>query len=361
MLNRCASGVSVGNIATGSARRHRQLDKSSAMTQIPTPSSKWLGFELGFGIDTRFLLNHIPGSIAAVVCVIYSYRFAPASKGVARESPPQSSHARRALRALNSTVFVDVIRGFAQTRRAKLILPRSSRLRAARRGGGACGHHETVGFLAGNQLAVQAPHELPVILEGVTSRAGRSNPCSCWPGHFLSTVNTTVRRSAGRALVPHILAIVERAASSIRRSPASSGRSSPGEVVDDASPELRRIRESLRRQRTRLRGTLYPTCAARTRRNTAEQIVTAGMAGTCVVAGRTRGAIPGIVHGSSGSGASLYLGNREHRRDQQRHRGVGTAGAGRGPAHPAGPHRCVRGRADDLETHTWMLPPGSTS
>ncbi|MCY4029802.1 MAG: Smr/MutS family protein [Acidobacteria bacterium] len=82
-----------------------------------------------------------------------------------------------------------------------------------------------------------------------------------------------------------------------------------GEVVDRASPELRAIRERLRKQRQRLRNTLASFLRGRdTARYLQEQVVTE-RDGRFVLLVRSehRGSIPGIVHGSSGSGASLFL------------------------------------------------------
>lgn len=82
-----------------------------------------------------------------------------------------------------------------------------------------------------------------------------------------------------------------------------------GEVLDDASPKLRTLRDRLRRQRNRLRGTLESYLRGRdTARYLQERVVTE-RAGRFVLVVRSehRAAIPGIVHGSSGSGASLFL------------------------------------------------------
>ncbi len=82
-----------------------------------------------------------------------------------------------------------------------------------------------------------------------------------------------------------------------------------GEVLDDASPRLRTLRDRLRRQRNRLRGTLESYLRGRdTARYLQERVVTE-RAGRFVLVVRSehRAAIPGIVHGSSGSGASLFL------------------------------------------------------
>ena len=82
-----------------------------------------------------------------------------------------------------------------------------------------------------------------------------------------------------------------------------------GEVVDHASPELKMIRERLRKQRSRLRTTLESYLRGKdTAKYLQEQVVTerAGRY-VLVVKSEHRTGIPGIVHGASTSGASLFL------------------------------------------------------
>ncbi len=82
-----------------------------------------------------------------------------------------------------------------------------------------------------------------------------------------------------------------------------------GEILDDASPELRSTRDRLRRQRTRLRGTMESFLRNKdTSRYLQDQIVTDRNGRlVLVVRAEHRTSIPGILHGSSASGASLYL------------------------------------------------------
>ena len=82
-----------------------------------------------------------------------------------------------------------------------------------------------------------------------------------------------------------------------------------GEVVDHASPELKLIRERLRKQRTRLRGTLESYLRGKeTAKYLQDQVVTERNGRyVLVVKAEHRGGIPGIVHGASTSGASLFL------------------------------------------------------
>ena len=82
-----------------------------------------------------------------------------------------------------------------------------------------------------------------------------------------------------------------------------------GEVADNATPALAGIRDRLRRQRARLRTTLEGIVRGRdTSKYLQDQVVT-DRNGRYVIVVRAehKGAIPGIVHGASASGQSLYL------------------------------------------------------
>ncbi len=82
-----------------------------------------------------------------------------------------------------------------------------------------------------------------------------------------------------------------------------------GDVVDDASPRLASIRERLRRQRAKLRTTLEQFVKGRdTSKYLQEQVVTQrnGRA-VLMVRAEHRGNVPGIVHGASATGATLFL------------------------------------------------------
>ena len=80
-------------------------------------------------------------------------------------------------------------------------------------------------------------------------------------------------------------------------------------MVDDASAELRGLRDRLRKQRARLRGTLESYLRGKDTAKYLQQQVVTDRNGRYVLVVRAehRAAIPGIVHGSSGSGASLFL------------------------------------------------------
>ncbi|MEZ5415820.1 MAG: Smr/MutS family protein [Vicinamibacterales bacterium] len=82
-----------------------------------------------------------------------------------------------------------------------------------------------------------------------------------------------------------------------------------GDVVDDASPRLAAIRERLRRQRARLRAALEQFVRGRdTAKYLQEQVVTQrnGRA-VLMVRAEHRAHVPGIVHGASATGATLFL------------------------------------------------------
>ncbi|HEU4937477.1 MAG TPA: endonuclease MutS2 [Vicinamibacterales bacterium] len=171
---------------------------------------------------------------------------------------------------------------------------------------------ETVRFLADNQIALQAATDLETIIDsiGVEGRA-LDAPHLVALSAFLSSVDTTCAsiRRAGAA-TPWLRRIADAATSfegeiaDIRRKIDPSG-----EVLDDASPELKMVRERLRKQRTRLRGTLESYLRGKDTSKYLQQQIVTDRNGRYVLVVRSehRAAIPGIVHGSSGSGASLFL------------------------------------------------------
>ena len=128
---------------------------------------------------------------------------------------------------------------------------------------------------------------------------------------FLDSVDQTrgaIRRAA--ASFPLLDAAASRAAAFREEVADTRAKIDPaGDVVDDASPELRSIRDRQRKQRTRLRGTLESYLRGKdTAKYLQEQVVTERNGRyVIVVKAEHRGGIPGIVHGSSTSGASLFL------------------------------------------------------
>jgi DNA mismatch repair protein MutS2 len=129
---------------------------------------------------------------------------------------------------------------------------------------------------------------------------------------FLESVDQcalAIRRQT-RSSFPGLLGLVARAAAFEREIADVRRAVDPtGELFDHASPALRSIRDRLRKQRTRLRGTLESYLRSRdTSKYLQEQVIT-DRNGRYVLLVRSehRGSIPGIVHGSSASGASLFL------------------------------------------------------
>jgi DNA mismatch repair protein MutS2 len=82
-----------------------------------------------------------------------------------------------------------------------------------------------------------------------------------------------------------------------------------GEVLDAASPALRTIRDQLRQKRTRLRSTLEQFVRGKdTAKYLQEQVITERNGRyVLMIRAEHRGNVSGIVHGSSASGATLFL------------------------------------------------------
>ena len=219
-----------------------------------------------------------------------------------------------ALRALEFDRIVEAVCRLAQTPpgadRLAALTPQTDPQDVAH---GLASTAEAASFLSGTgEIALRAPAELDAIL-GALSVDGRAlEPLQL---HGLATFLDSVTASASgirrmRATFPLLSVVAEpispfdREAGEIRRKIDPSG-----EVVDDASPELRSIRDRLRKQRTRLRGTLESYLRGKDTAKYLQQQVVTDRNGRYVLVVRAehRSAIPGIVHGSSGSGASLFL------------------------------------------------------
>ena len=81
-----------------------------------------------------------------------------------------------------------------------------------------------------------------------------------------------------------------------------------GEVLDTASPELRRIRNELRQKRAKLRGTLEQFTRGSSAKYLQDEVITERNGRfVLMVRAEHRGNVPGIVHGSSTTGATLFL------------------------------------------------------
>jgi DNA mismatch repair protein MutS2 len=171
---------------------------------------------------------------------------------------------------------------------------------------------ETVRFLADGQIGLQAPAGLEAILASlaVEGRALEAGHLTALAGFLASVDSTCVAIRRARAAFPILRQLADSTSSfegeiaDIRRTidPA-------GDVVDEASAELKSVRDRLRKQRARLRGTLESYLRGKDTSKYLQQQIVTDRNGRYVLVVRAdqRSAIPGIVHGTSGSGASLFL------------------------------------------------------
>ena len=170
---------------------------------------------------------------------------------------------------------------------------------------------ETVRFLDSADVELQAPATLAASLEALTVEGAPLEPLQLVSlAIFLSTVDATVAAIRRAKDVPILRGIAETAASFEHETADIRHKIDPaGDVLDDASPALRMLRDRLRKQRARLRGTLESYLRGKDTAKYLQQQVVTDRNGRYVLVVRAehRGAIPGIVHGSSGSGASLFL------------------------------------------------------
>jgi DNA mismatch repair protein MutS2 len=157
-----------------------------------------------------------------------------------------------------------------------------------------------------------APAELGKILDALAVANRWLEPAALLAlAAFVESVEET--RSAVAKVAssfPQLEQVVSLAASFKREIADTRERiAAPGEVVDTASPELRVIRDRLRKQRARLRGTLESYLRGKeTAKYLQDQVVTERNGRyVLVVKAEQRSNIPGIVHGASASGASLFL------------------------------------------------------
>jgi DNA mismatch repair protein MutS2 len=171
---------------------------------------------------------------------------------------------------------------------------------------------ETSRFLSDQPIGLHAPEDLEATLAALAVEGRALDPRQLTGlATFLGSVEATcasIRRA--RAQFPVLRRIADGAASFDHEIAAIRKTIDPaGDVVDDASPELRGIRERLRKHRARLRGTLESYLRGRDTAKYLQQQIVTDRNGRYVLVVRAehRSAIPGIVHGSSGSGASLFL------------------------------------------------------
>jgi DNA mismatch repair protein MutS2 len=161
-------------------------------------------------------------------------------------------------------------------------------------------------------LPLRAPSDLGAIIEALAVDGRALEPLRLLAlADYLESVEAaraTVRRLAGP--FPILTSLVAAIASFAHEIADVRRKIEPGgEIADHASPALASIRERLRRLRAKIRTTLDGLVRGRdTAKYLQEQVVT-DRNGRYVLMVRAehRSAIPGLVHGASSSGATLFL------------------------------------------------------
>src|SRR5471032_1223019 len=219
-----------------------------------------------------------------------------------------------ALRALEFDRIVEAVTDFALTpmgaERLSRLQPSTDPQKVAR---WQAATSETVRFVTAHGVfPLRASSELPQILAAlaVEGRALESLRLLAL-ATFLDSIDESragIRRAPGS--FPLLDAATGGAASFKGESAQTREKIDPsGDVVDHASPELRLIRDRLRKQKSRLRSTLESYLRGKdTAKYLQDQVVTERNGRyVLVVKAEHRGGIPGIVHGPSTSGVSLFL------------------------------------------------------
>jgi DNA mismatch repair protein MutS2 len=171
---------------------------------------------------------------------------------------------------------------------------------------------ETSKFLERHPLfPLRAGVDLPVALDGLDVPGRPLEPLHLrLLADFLDSVDQS-RASIGRAgadfpLLRDLVANVTAFKSEVEavRHAIDPG----GEVLDQASPELKRIRNELRQKHQKLRGTLEQFTRGASAKYLQDDVVTERNGRlVLMVRAEHRGSVPGIVHGSSTTGATLFL------------------------------------------------------
>jgi DNA mismatch repair protein MutS2 len=162
-------------------------------------------------------------------------------------------------------------------------------------------------------LGISAPEDLEHSLRALEIGEEPLEPMALLGlARFVESVDdvaTAVRRASAVSR-PGLIEIASRVSSFDDEAKAIRRAIEPGgEIKDEASPALKEIREKLRRQRAKLRSTLESLTRSRDNAKYLQSEIVTDRHGRYVVVVRAehREAIPGIVHGASASGASLYL------------------------------------------------------
>jgi DNA mismatch repair protein MutS2 len=218
------------------------------------------------------------------------------------------------LRTLEFDRIVDAVCGFAVTpmgrERLAALAPSTDRSLVA---ASLAATSEAVVYLGRHgQFALRPAADVPLILSTLEVDGQLLEPGQLLAlAAFLESVDDTrsaIRKVAGAfPLLDGVAAAAASFGVEIRRTREAIDPS--GEVVDHASPALAALRDRLRRQRGRLRGALESFLRSKdTAKYLQDQVVTErGGRYVLVVKAEHRTSIPGIVHGMSASGASLFL------------------------------------------------------
>jgi DNA mismatch repair protein MutS2 len=219
-----------------------------------------------------------------------------------------------ALRALEFDRIVDAVTGFAATpmgaERLARLAPSTDPHRVAQL---LAATTETVRFITTNGLfPLRASNDLPQTLAAL---AVEGRPLEGLRLLALAAFLDSVDES--RAAIRKVAAsfpLLDAASGGVASFKDQSAQirdkiDQAGDVVDDASPQLKGIRDRQRKQRSRLRTTLESYLRGKdTAKYLQDQVVTERNGRyVLVVKAEHRSGIPGIVHGSSTSGASLFL------------------------------------------------------
>jgi DNA mismatch repair protein MutS2 len=218
------------------------------------------------------------------------------------------------LRALEWDRIVEVVSGFALTplgaARLAELEPQTDSQRVAQL---LAATTEGVKYLDANPaFALNAPADLEAMLAALAIEGRALEPLRLLAfAEFLDSLGltcATIRRVSGP--YPFLKALADSCGSFKNQIADVRSKIDPsGDVNDSASPELSRLRTQLRKQRARLRSTLESYLRGKDTSKYLQDQVVSDRDGryVLVVKSEHRTAIPGIIHGSSGSGASLYL------------------------------------------------------